>query len=559
MAKTEAPDSYFGWQRAQPYIKGEKTLPFTNDRQKTQVFITLLLFMSQLSSCGSEDMPKIGGGAGTLNDEDLVTDVGTLPEEEIAFDHLVIPPDEYYEALLAEEFARLHDYHGFSLTQQQQTQVLYVSFDGATIQRGTSRGQSFIPCQRQSEIPPSGISSGRQNEILDLVQTYFNEANARIHITGNRPAPNEDFTTIVVGGTYASLGCRGRGILGVAPYDVGNRNKNDIGFAFNNANHSNFLTATTIAHEAAHSFGLDHIDNRQGIMFPSLSNQIQGFRSGRVSRRARAQDSPALLRQNLGIADPDRNQTPDLRDDDGMASAPSNPPPSVPSPQPNLPNAPGGVGNLPGLDFIAALGQLLGSFNPSGPLDISNLLPQLDQILPGGLSNLNNIGGINGIDSVIAVITMAEQAAVNQSGGNAPNNQSSINDLITNFLDPATLASAGVTDIQSLLIVAGIQLISNGAGSNQNGRLLGALGGLFGFASSNGGQTNNALPQVVASRIPDFSEMLQLNTFEDHGELLSALEGHARLVNANFQGETRDAMLSMLRVAYAQASSDITR
>ena len=50
---------------------------------------------------------------------------------------------------------------------------------------------------------------------------------------------NQDYTTVHLGGSYRTLGCnRSNNILGVAPLDRGNTNKNDVAFAFTHLNSS---------------------------------------------------------------------------------------------------------------------------------------------------------------------------------------------------------------------------------------------------------------------------------------------------------------------------------
>src|SRR5690606_2674840 len=108
----------------------------------------------------------------------------------------------------------------------------------------------------------------------------------------------------------ANLGCReSRGILGVAPIDPGNRNLNDIGFAFTKYTSSLRITAETIAHEAGHSYGLDHIREQQGLMYASNSSRITGFIDGTI-RPGKRQNAPLILRRDVG--DLSQNPVPDI-------------------------------------------------------------------------------------------------------------------------------------------------------------------------------------------------------------------------------------------------------
>src|SRR5262249_47316668 len=89
--------------------------------------------------------------------------------------------------------------------------------------------------------------------------------------------------------------------------DIGDYGKNDTGFAFSglldhNAPDTIYIIGTTIAHEAGHTFGLEHIDNVKDIMDPYAHANVDGFTTGYVAdtKIKRFQDEPVILRKHVG-------------------------------------------------------------------------------------------------------------------------------------------------------------------------------------------------------------------------------------------------------------------
>ncbi len=413
-------------------------------------------------------------------------------------------------------------------------QVLFLNFSGATIQKGYGQGKSFLLCSSSATIPASGHSIEEQEGIIQRVQQYYDEANSLVNVVGIQPYSGP-YTTIHVGGSYRDLGCLGNSVLGIAPFDRGNSNKNDIAFSFTPARYSADTVAQTIAHEAGHSFGLDHISNRKGIMYPTINSQIEGFRSGSLSRGFATQDSAATLRANLGEG---VGQSGGL---DQVVSSPNsvdtaNPAPNFPnlSNTPDLqnivPNLPSIVGNLPttggslipGLDMISSIGTLIpsvGNSNIFNPADINNLITG---VVPG---NVQNMGGLGDILTIVS--------SVGQAGGINPLNgvfPADINNLIT-LLDPSTLP------------IGGINALLGGLGNGQNdlAGVSNLLGGIISTGAAPGAQT-----------LPDFAGLMGISQVTDLSQLLGMMNTQSAVINSNFQGQDATALLSLLKVAYSQ-------
>ncbi len=483
-----------------------------------------------VSSCGSS--PEVKGVEKKKPSGDA-----TAPEEEsiedVEYDHVVVPPQEYYDTLFAETVGNA-DKKDFSLAGAEQ--ILFVNFDGATVIKGFSKTQSFIPCKQSTVIAAPQLSPADKQAILDSVQAHYNNVGALLKVTAERPATG-DFTTIHVGGSYSDLGCvGGGGVLGVAPFDQGNSNRNDIGFAFTKGTNSNTIIAETISHEAGHSFGLDHVESRKDLMFASSTNELTGFTVSRVARGTAIQDAPAILKSVLG---------------DGTAVAgtvnptPANPATTNPqSPAPVIPgiaNLPNGLANLPGLNQIGNLGQLIPGITQVGPLDINTLLAQAIAVIPAGAGNTN----LPQFDKILAAVGLAAQAGANQKPTGAAGAVGNITSLAGGILSNPTVAT-----FANIAALAGLGV----GGPAAVGGLQAILNGISGV---NPQQPNTTTPALPAG-LPDFAALLGLtNQSTTNASLITNLLSSIQLVNGNFTGTTQAALISMLKVSYSQAYKQI--
>ncbi len=491
-----------------------------------------------LSSCGAPDVEHDSGSpvAGSETGENDAT-LG----EEHACGELLVPPAEYYDALLKEDF----DAAGKGLSLASTAPVLYLDFDGETLRRGYSRGQSFILCSQTATVPPSGINVSDQQKIVQKVQAYFDKAGASVIVTTTKPLSG-DFTTMIVGGSYGSLGCRdSRSILGIAPLDRGNANRNDIAFTFTSYVRNINTVADTIAHEAGHSYGLDHTRNQRDLMFASNTSQQEGFAVGQVGV-GRVQDGPAVLRQVLGTKSPGSTTpvtpisgTVPQQPSQPVASQPTMPVPTMPAPtmpsptfptNPGIPNLPIDLADLPGLGSLAGLANLIPQLNPADILDISKLLPTLGGLVPGN-------GGLPGIDKILTVLGIAQGAPT--PGQQPAAGPGGVLGGLAGIINPQTVSTLG-----GLATLAGFGDIATAVGVIQ---------GVVNTTSSM--QPANSTPSAAASltKIPDLATALELDKISDMPGLVTAFRGHSEVVNSNWSGDTRDALISALKVAYAQA------
>ena len=156
--------------------------------------------------------------------------------------------------------------------------IVFVNFDGVEL-GSCNPSNSKRNCHwynTEKAFPP--FSGTVQTKVSVLQAMRRDAADFGVRITGQRPPDSEDYTMVIYGGTEAEYGA-----LGSAPAgDCLDQNPNQIAFAHVDGELVEWINggATTALHEAAHSWGLDHIDTEGTIMFPSGNNQPTTFLDG---------------------------------------------------------------------------------------------------------------------------------------------------------------------------------------------------------------------------------------------------------------------------------------
>lgn len=446
----------------------------------------------------------------------------------------VVPPKGYYDALMAEKVNKL----GLAATSTPKT--LYVNFDGARVQKGFQRGQSFILCANTADIPSPGYSDMERQEILDRVTRHFEEASVEITITASKPGSG-DYTTMHVGGSYGTLGCtESRSTLGIAPFDDGNQNLNDIGFAFTDYEADLGVVADTIAHEAGHTFGLDHTINAKDLMHPSARSNDMAFAISQIVNSTEMQDGPAILRRNVGTR-------PDFVDPNAAGDATNGG--ATPAPGNNSGGGSGGTvnpGNAAGGLFsgIMTLGGLLNQIQPNQVLNVAGLLPGFAALIPG-MSNgttanfpagnyMPVLTALPGIDKVNSLVSMAAPGLAGVAGA-AGFNPASIASMaaLAAFGGYASVPAA-VTGAQSFLSPL-LTMILQMLGMNLTGQ--GPLPD----------------PAHVAGQLPSYVNAYNLGSITTVPALMSAMNAQSAFIGTNYTGANQAALLSGLKVAASQA------
>ncbi len=197
------------------------------------------------------------------------------------------------------------------------TQVLYLDFDG---ERVYSRSGDFYLGSDYIDVPAFSLADygwgGQELTAIEYVAEFIREDYAAydIVVTTTEPTSGE-YTTMYVGGT-ADWFMPNSNIIGLASYDPGNRDASNFGFAFSDSlasyaarsgsslqNFSEYL-GNLISHEAAHTFGANHVSDTSAIMNPYLpfSPRTTMFGEGYVPGTSQYQDTQSLLGSNIGYA-----------------------------------------------------------------------------------------------------------------------------------------------------------------------------------------------------------------------------------------------------------------
>jgi Big-like domain-containing protein len=161
--------------------------------------------------------------------------------------------------------------------------ILYLNFNGGPLvgngncNDGTlATPCSFIVSNGSTSFPAYTGSATQKSQTISLVQQYFAPFNVQVVTT--RPSSGR-YETSFIGGSPQNIGVS-QGAAGVAPLDCGNATATDVSFAFSVVTQNNpHDVAVTIAQEAAHGFGLGHVNSQADIMYPALSSSANSFQN----------------------------------------------------------------------------------------------------------------------------------------------------------------------------------------------------------------------------------------------------------------------------------------
>lgn len=150
--------------------------------------------------------------------------------------------------------------------------TLYINFDGAVLRRGCGNDSRY-DCSTLADlfdgyIGPFPGTEARRVAIIESVRKDLKDIGVRT--TWRRPAPEPGYTMVI----YGDIGAQT--FAGVAPYiDCGNVWPNDTCFAgaFQGSN----TGATVILQEAAHTWGLEHVNSPFDNLHPFVERSAPYF------------------------------------------------------------------------------------------------------------------------------------------------------------------------------------------------------------------------------------------------------------------------------------------
>jgi hypothetical protein len=148
--------------------------------------------------------------------------------------------------------------------------TLFLNFDGVDI-GACNPSDSHRNChwlKKNTHFDPWSGSLAERVAILDVIRSLT--ADFGIRVTGRRPAADEPYTMVVYGGDSVAEDALGRAPSG----DCWNDYPNEIAYAFMDGSRASWINggASTALHEAAHTWGFDHIGLEGSLMAPSGGN-----------------------------------------------------------------------------------------------------------------------------------------------------------------------------------------------------------------------------------------------------------------------------------------------
>jgi hypothetical protein len=231
--------------------------------------------------------------------------------------------------------------------------TLWLDFEGAGVVEAASDDSSAMPVQSRlapssALVPPFDSAPSAPQvtraeaiaSVVDRVRTLVKPF--AVAVVTSRPA-YPPYTRILIGGTQTTLGLSSIE-AGLAEIDCGNALGSDVAFDFAAEQTPDFGgvvgIANVAAHEAGHTFGLEHVTTPTDVMYAAASPDLTlpqlfalSFSGGAYTSYGGAAtslcgndpvDEVALLDCNVGAADDDGDTTPPVLDwSDDNAEVPS--------------------------------------------------------------------------------------------------------------------------------------------------------------------------------------------------------------------------------------------
>ena len=153
--------------------------------------------------------------------------------------------------------------------------VIFVNFDGVELTQGQDDSLGNVSQICGGSFPPYGDGPKREATLQAILEDW---ERYDVVVTTDRPESGDYTMAVISNVPQSECSVNSPAIYGVAPMDCGDH-VNNIVFAFHSEDdqHSAQHHATVASQEIAHSYGLDHTNNPDGIMNPTPTGGNQFF------------------------------------------------------------------------------------------------------------------------------------------------------------------------------------------------------------------------------------------------------------------------------------------
>ncbi len=190
-----------------------------------------------------------------------------LEEEGLVVEDDIVAPPWYFDDEPDPGMPRAGEW-----TQPPHRGTIFLNFFGGTLSKGTNSARMESSCIAGGEVdyPAYANSESLALAIVQIFQNKMDPYGVRIAYE-KAPPPELPYQMVMMGGSPGVIGMP-PGVLGVScSSDCGDQWWRDTTFAFTEESAQATTLGTTALQEAAHAFGLAHIDGSQHIMYPFAS------------------------------------------------------------------------------------------------------------------------------------------------------------------------------------------------------------------------------------------------------------------------------------------------
>lgn len=436
------------------------------------------------------------------------------------------PPHAYYQHIFASIFAKI-DRKAYTLKTNESPHIFWMRYDGATVRQGFAYGESYLVCDQKAVVPPSELSKSEQQEVTQAAKAQFEKLGIKTRFTTQKPSETE-YNTIIIGGKASDLGCSDNSLLGLAPFDRADANKADLLFVFD-----------------------------QSIM------QLEGAKISDVSRQLTAQLGRAIGIQDISTYVPLRLHEPAkglAKDDIGGLSLADSATTSSKNPFTKLPAH---LLSLPGLSEIATIAQLLPELPAQSHVIIDHLLPSIGRLFPAGYES----SPLNGLEKPLTIISrigdhLHQAPKISSNYAPSPSETSALTDADrTASIQQAAAAPTNNSDsLQKGLETAKdiIDIFSDLIRQPQTpapSPTSPPTPAPLPTGQPSPPQPQPPQPPARLDSLPNLPVVLDLISGNNSQlpAILNNFAGSAQAITGSLTGDEYEAMIALIKVAYAQA------